>query len=428
VEADMVAWRETLLSLVHLATCTGAVPAQGAAHSDSPRVAGWQGDLDLWLHALGSEHYVLKRGPLPDSLERGGERFRSGVARWSDDRALAELMRLAAMAGDGHTYVLPWGQSRFTSRALPIRLYAFTDGLFVIDAEPGYEPLIGARVRSLAGIPGATLLHRIEPFVARDNAMGVLWAGPVLLRFVGFLEALTDKRFAREVPAEFRIAASRDTSVELALVPAPPSRGVPKLIPSRRTSVPPPLYLRDVAEPYWFEALNDTVLYVQFNQVVNAPTETLAAFSERLRAAIGSRAIRQLIIDVRHNSGGNLGLLDPLIAVLRDFTAGARPGRLQVISGRNTFSAAQVFLARAEHEARAEIVGEPSSSKPNFVGEENTVILPWSGAITSISNRYHETIPGDTRHWIEPHPRIALGSADYFANRDPVLEALLAAH
>src|SRR5260370_1121071 len=59
-------------------------------------------------------------------------------------------------------------------------------------------------------------------------------------------------------------------------------------------------------------------------------------------------------------------------------------------------------------------------------GKETTFSLPWSGGITSVSNRYHETIPGDTRRWIEPKPRIELGSADYFANRDPVLDALLA--
>lgn len=29
-------------------------------------------------------------------------------------------------------------------------------------------------------------------------------------------------------------------------------------------------------------------------------------------------------------------------------------------------------------------------------------MLPWSGARESISNRYHETIPGDTREWIAP--------------------------
>jgi hypothetical protein len=130
-------------------------------------------------------------------------------------------------------------------------------------------------------------------------------------------------------------------------------------------------------------------------------------------------------VDVRHNNGGNLGLLDPFIEILRRFTADQPRGRLVVISGRNTFSAAQVFLSRAEHEAHAEVAGEMSSSKPNFVGEENVVELPWSGAIASISNRFHETIPGDRRTGIEPTLRVSLASEDYFANRDPVLAAVL---
>src|SRR4029079_3370647 len=112
---------------------------------------------------------------------------------------------------------------------------------------------------------------------------GVLWAGPVLLRFVGFLEALTERRFMRDVPARLHTRDGRDSTLVLALVPAPQLRAVPKLIPSRLTNAPPPpLYLRDLETPYWLEALNDTALYVQFNAVQDAGTATLAQFSRRL--------------------------------------------------------------------------------------------------------------------------------------------------
>jgi hypothetical protein len=53
------------------------------------------------------------------------------------------------------------------------------------------------------------------------------------------------------------------------------------------------------------------------------------------------------------------------------------------------------------------------------------VALPWSGLNVSISNRYHESIPGDTREWNEPEIPVELASRDYFANRDPVLDAVL---
>ncbi|MBI2928607.1 MAG: hypothetical protein HYY24_23305 [Verrucomicrobia bacterium] len=52
--------------------------------------------------------------------------------------------------------------------------------------------------------------------------------------------------------------------------------------------------------------------------------------------------------------------------------------------------------------AKAVFAREPSGAKPNFVGGENPVKLPRSGAVANIANHHHETIPGDTREWIEP--------------------------
>jgi hypothetical protein len=79
---------------------------------------------------------------------------------------------------------------------------------------------------------------------------------------------------------------------------------------------------------------------------------------------------------------------------------------------------------QVNHSTRAVFAGEMSSSKPNFVGEEYEIVLPWSKAIGSISNRYHETIPGDSREGIAPELKVEVSAADYFANRDAVLDAV----
>jgi hypothetical protein len=62
-----------------------------------------------------------------------------------------------------------------------------------------------------------------------------------------------------------------------------------------------------------------------------------------------------------------------------------------------------------------------------YLGDGHCYVLPWSGAICSISSRYHESIPGDQRVWIEPALKVELSSKDYFANHDPVLETVLRA-
>ena len=99
--------------------------------------------------------------------------------------------------------------------------------------------------------------------------------------------------------------------------------------------------------------------------------------------------------------------------------------KIVILTGRNTFSAAQIFISLMNKNTHALFAGEPSSSKPNFVGEENYSMLPWSGAIVSISNKYHESIPGDKREWIAPDYPVLLSSKEYFRNQHPVLDFIL---
>jgi len=43
----------------------------------------------------------------------------------------------------------------------------------------------------------------------------------------------------------------------------------------------------------------------------------------------------------------------------------------------------------------------------------------------TISTRYHQTDDQDQRTWIAPKIPVELSAEDYFANHDPVLEAVL---
>jgi hypothetical protein len=408
-------------------TPAAEAPAGPPAAGAQDRVKGWQGDIDFLTQQIGLQHYVYRSRPLPEALRRRVEGLKSNVPRFSDERVLVELLGVMNLLGDGHCYILPAGARRVQSRWLPLRLYLFADGLFVIDADKGHERWVGSRVLRLGKVSAEDAMTRVADFTSRDNAMGVKWIGPFLLRFRGTLEALGLEPGAPGV--RLTLADGRGGVVEqdFEFVSVPRLRGLPKLVPSRVPGAPaPPLYLGDVVTPCWFRELpGEKVVYVQFNQVMDGPKETLAAFSRRLGTALKERPPRALVVDVRHNNGGHAELLTPLLGVLEEFERANPRARLVVVTGRNTFSAAQIFIARVNHATRAVFAGEPSGSKPNFVGEENAVVLPWSGAMGSISNRYHESIPGDDRKWIEPEIKVELSSPDYFANRDPVLQAVL---
>jgi hypothetical protein len=416
--------RPSLAALVLLVLVPLPVAAGGARAQD--RVDGWTADLDQWLGTVQREHYVYREGKeLPEALFARADWLREHIPELSDQRILLELGRLAALLGDGHTTVRPFA-SRFETTALPLRFYFFSDGLFVIDALPGFERWIGSQVLAIGATAPEVLLARLADYVSRDNAEGTRWTGPTLLRLTGTLEAVAEGLEPAKIPVTLRAPGAEPTVVVFTPAHEEPSPGTPKLVPSRlQGAPPPPLYLEDVARAHWFRALDERTLYVQFNQVVNAPGETLAEFAAHLASALAEHSPARLLLDVRHNNGGDGSLLPPLMRTLRDFER--RPeAEIVVLMGRNTFSAAQIFLAQVDRDTRALFAGEPSSSRPNFVGEENSFRLPWSGASGSISNRYHETIPGDTREFIAPDIAFELSSADYFANRDPLLDLVLA--
>jgi hypothetical protein len=396
-----------------------------SATNRADRVSGWNSDIAFWLDQVRKQHYVYKSKPLPPSLVKAADDLKRNIPRYSDERMLFEMQRLAAHVGDGHTYVLPLGAEHVPGSVIPLRFYLFSDGLFVIDASNGNERWIGSKLVSIGRTPAPVLLERMKPAISSDNPFAYRWIGPPFLNLRGAIEALADGITSDSIPVTLRDRAGRVHNLKFASGPPPRMQGIPKLMSSKLPGAPAvPIWLQHVDRNFWISPLSDGSLYVQFNQVADVESHTLRQAGTDLGKELMSKRPTRVILDVRHNNGGNSYLYPPIIDALIAWESVVPTGKLYVLTGRNTFSAAQNFIGQLDRRTRAIFVGEPSSSKPNFVGEENDLVLPWSGAIVSISNRYHENIPGDKRGWIEPDIRVDLSSRDYFANRDPVLERI----
>ena len=414
------------LSPVAASSQTTESRAPAAAGVPTDRVNGWRYDIDFWLEQLRKQHYIYKSKPLPTALTKAAAELSRNVPKFSDERMLFEMQRLAAHIGDGHTYILPLAAQRVPGSVIPLRFYLFSDGLFVIDANPGNEQWIGSKLISIGNTSSATILERMKPAISADNRFGYKWIGPPFLNLRGAIESLADGVASDSIPVTLRDRAGRVHNLKFTSVPPPRMQGVPKLMSSKLPGIPTaPIWLRQVSKNFWMGPLSDGALYVQFNQVRDDDAQQLSQAGASLKQRLMTTLPSRVILDVRHNNGGNSYLYPPIIDALTSWEAAVPTGKLYLLMGRNTFSAAQNFIAQLDKRTRAIFVGEPSSSKPNFVGEENNLTLPWSGAIISISNRYHENIPGDKREWIEPDMKIELSSSDYFANRDPVLERLV---
>jgi hypothetical protein len=392
---------------------------------DKDRIKGWSSDIDTLLYLMKTQHYVYKSRPLPPELVSKAAALKTEITAYSDDRMLMELEHLAYYMHDGHSYILPVSPKVHTVY-LPMQFYLFSDGVYVIDADEPYKNLIGSKVLRIYGVAIEKLLDDMNSCIHQDNKFTVKWFAPSYLRFRSIYESYGLNAGSADITLELEGPNNRKFSQSVNFIPVSSFHSIPKLIPSKLAgNIPPPLYLSNVADNFWFTRLHNKTLYFQFNQVEDKESETLEAFGKRFGDTLQSMKPRLLIIDVRNNNGGNLALLHPLMDGIISFEKGNPKSKIVIITGRNTFSAAQVFISLMNKNTHALFAGEPSASSPNFVGEGNYITLPYSQAFGSISNRYHESIPGDTRKWIQPDIPVLLSSKAYFKNEDPVLKAIV---
>lgn len=392
---------------------------------NADRVAGWRGDIAL----VAAEARRVHAGP---DRPAHGRAFAQAVAdlerdipTLSDRAIVVRLQGLLALLKDGHSLLYPAPGGRDDFAMLPIDIYLFQDGLFVVNGTGQGAALVGSRIARIGSKSIDELMAAMAPYVSQDNTMAVKAFATMYLIMPTFLEAWG----ATDRDGGVTLTVERDTTTRQVSLRAGPARRTPRrLFPPVSARRPTPLYLENSGRAFWLRQLPERdALYVQFNEVADAPDAPLAAFARKVHDALAEGRARHLIMDVRHNNGGDNTLLEPLLRAVVDF--GALPGhRVYVITGRTTFSAAQNFINRLERRLPTMIVaGEPSMSSPNFTGEDNPVHLPFSGLTASISNRYwQDSTPDDRRPWIAPALPVELTSSDWLENRDPVLDAVLA--
>ncbi len=176
---------------------------------------------------------------------------------------------------------------------------------------------------------------------------------------------------------------------------------------------------------YWFEYLpKHRTICFQLNQIRNDEKEPLPQFCDRLFQFIEGNDVGKLVIDLRGNSGGDGSLNMHVIHMLIRAEEVNRAGGLFVLVGRETFSAALGLTSQLERQTRAILVGEPTGSNENAIGEMNPITLPYSkmsGSIASMGGGKR----ADTRTWIAPQLYLPPTFAAFRKGRDSALEASL---
>jgi len=369
----------------------------------------WNADLDTLRTEVPKVHPNAFHAITKEAWEASIAKLRADASNLPPHKVAAEIGRIMASIGDGHTRLtfpidpkagffsghsttkMP-ADPALQFRQLPVRFAWLSNGLVITAA--ANRDLVGHRVSRIGTMTPEEAYKAMAPLAHGDNE--------------AMRRAIASDYFA--VP-ELLNAAGISPSKDSVTIDGTKLDALP-------FDTDAPWLPKSDPRHFWFEQRGKSVYFV-FNEVNNEEKESLRDFAARLFKFIDDHKTDTLIIDLRANSGGNNGLLQPLVhGLIR------RPGlRVFALIGPRTFSAAVDFALQLEQNTSTVFVGEPTGGKPNNYGDSRKITLPSSGMTVRVSTLYwQKSDPRDFRDAIPPHLTVIPSSTDLASHRDLALQ------
>ncbi len=393
----------------------------------------WREDLAVLREQMPKVHGNLFHTMSREQFDSALDALEEALPGLTASQVKIRILRLVAMVNDGHTRV---PLETLGNQVFPVRLHFFGDGLYVVSADKAYAAIVGGKVKRIGSLSVDDAYAAVRPLVSVDAenegrrrflAVNFLVVPEVLqaigaTRSIDVVDLAVDKG-GRESTAE--LSAQPAAALNEYAWPLEPRTWLDVREHANGTL---PLWLRHPDQHYWHAFLdNHRTLYVQYNQVQDEPGgEPISRYFPHLFREADARRVERLVIDVRLNGGGNNELNRPIWQALIKSERLNQKGKLWVIIGPKTFSAAMNFVDDMEANTNATFVGEPTGETPNMWGDPVSIELPNSGIVVRTSTLWWQMAdPRDKRPYRTPDIPVEMKFSDYANNIDPVLDAIL---
>lgn len=338
--------------------------------------------------------------------------------------------------------------------SLPLRLWWFSDGLYVVKAHPDFKQLVGARIEKFGDLTPEEALRRVRPYISGHEAW-TKWRSASWLVFLEPLHAIGASPSDQEAHITFRLANGTETTIAMHVRPSPdPSPNheywsaiIPddKSLPGRwphaldGTTVPP-AYRPGV--DLSGEIIGDAkrVLYIRSTFTGPMGGESFEQKTVAIQQMLLKDRPTNVVVDLRLNTGGdffNTLLLSEGLPRLVP-----KNGHIFVLLDGVTLSAALVTAARLKYfgDGRTVFVGSAVGDPGGFWAEGGHMDLPNSRIQVSYASQFEDWAKGcddlDKCYWASvafgvknvsftPEIPIEPSFTDYAAGRDPLVEAAL---
>lgn len=294
-----------------------------------------------------------------------------------------EVCRIAALADNGHSQC-----AQIPADVLaPVVFSPFEGRFHVVGVHPGDEDLLGAELVSLDGRPvaevrrvGRSLHGGVAAF--RDLTVAEALRRPEQLHALGLTRSPSVAVYGLR-----RLDGRRVVKPVEAMAPRQADEGLVRAPLADKA----PWALAEPARPFrWRDAPEMDALVVQLRRNLDTPDQKLADFLAAAEAERVRLGRRNVVLDMRFNGGGDL---TRSVDFMNRWPARLpAEGRIVVLTGPRTFSAAIASIAYLEQAggARVVLVGEPTGDRLEFFAEGRLMFLPGSGVALAPATERHD--------------------------------------
>jgi hypothetical protein len=302
---------------------------------------------------------------------------------------MVQLMRISALADNGHTHVRLLGPGRVPN-LVPVRVTRFAEGLYVMRAKTPYKDMLGGRVESIDGVSFDEIVKRLDalrgglPAFRRDS-----WPLFIMVQDILYGAGISKERM--HAAWTVRLPSGALVTHPLDAYPMPAKGDEPEY--GYRWMSPEPV--KSMGEGWAsyapaegtapqskhnpdrvFENLaipGSCGRYLRLQDIDDTDGQEIAPFLNQTEAEFTAHHPCAVIVDLRGNGGGNYTKAWRFAHALPGLT-----GHIYILTDAGTFSAAITTAAFLKETGGGKVtmLGEPIGDRLAFYAEGSEGCLP----------------------------------------------------
>jgi hypothetical protein len=352
--------------------------------SQSIDMESWTKDIDFYKTNLEQNHIDLYNMISKVEFEKEIQQIKSALNKKSDVEVIIDLMRLTRKIGDGHTAFSLRGVE---THLFPIEIYKINGQWRVIKTTNNHKNLLGKIVTEIDGISINTIakeVSKVAQYVENEQSELIRTGEYSMISELLFGLELTKNELKAEIT--FIDDSNKESNVLLNAINNKDYYGNTDFHTFKITI---PEIRKPIDSKYdylWFSPIKDTKgIYIKFESYPSF--EDMETFGESLLNYINENQMKQVVIDMRNNGGGDF-FVGTFLAYYLNLADGIDwKSGVYLLTDKVTFSAATSNASQFRQILNAKIVGEPTGSNPTGYQDMGQFTLPNSGMIVTYSKR-----------------------------------------